>query len=110
MPQSVCTRHGLFLGAAGSPIIRLAMILFYPITKPYALALDRLFPQREPWLEAERPRSEENLLDRSQLQALVEYQKSAAPGMLAEGQAEMLIGTYRLSTLRHSSGAGSRYL
>eukprot|EP00438_Fugacium_kawagutii_P020069 Skav201049 [mRNA] locus=scaffold3386:366734:374090:- [translate_table: standard] len=34
----------------------------------------------------------ENLLDRSQLQALVEYQKSAAPGALAEGQAEMLIG------------------
>lgn len=80
VPQSVCTRHGLFLGAAGSPIIRLAMILFYPITKPYAMVLDRLFPQRE------------NLLDRSRLQALVEYQKSAAPGMLAEGQAEMLIG------------------
>ncbi|CAJ1408561.1 unnamed protein product [Effrenium voratum] len=80
VPQSVCTRHGLFLGAAGSPIIRVAMILFYPITKPYALVLDRLFPQRE------------NMLDRSQLQALVEYQKSAAPGMLAEGQAEMLIG------------------
>lgn len=36
--------------------------------------------------------TEENMLDRSQLQALVEYQKSAAPGMLAEGQAEMLIG------------------
>ena len=31
-------------------------------------------------------------MDRSRLQALVEYQKSAAPGMLAEGQAEMLIG------------------
>lgn len=41
------------------------------------------------------PLSEENLLDRSQLQALVEYQKSAAPGMLAEGQAEMLIGADR---------------
>ncbi|CAE7827979.1 Cnnm2 [Symbiodinium sp. CCMP2592] len=80
VPQSVCTRHGLFLGAAGSPIIKLAMVLFYPITKPYALVLDHLFPQRE------------NLLDRSQLQALVEYQKSAAPGMLVEGQAEMLIG------------------
>ncbi|CAE7028098.1 Cnnm2 [Symbiodinium natans] len=80
VPQSVCTRHGLFLGAAGSPIIKLAMVLFYPITKPYAIVLDQLFPQRE------------NLLDRSQLQALVEYQKSAAPGMLVEGQAEMLIG------------------
>mmetsp|Transcript_72899 Transcript_72899/g.170768 ORF Transcript_72899/g.170768 Transcript_72899/m.170768 type:complete len:543 (-) Transcript_72899:48-1676(-) len=80
VPQSVCTRHGLFLGAAGSPIIKLAMVIFYPITKPYAIVLDLLFPQRE------------NLLDRSQLQALVEYQKSAAPGMLVEGQAEMLIG------------------
>lgn len=42
------------------------------------------FPQKIP---------QENLLDRSQLQALVEYQKSAAPGVLAEGQAEMLIGS-----------------
>eukprot|EP00931_Biecheleriopsis_adriatica_P026430 TRINITY_DN16087_c1_g1_i1.p1 TRINITY_DN16087_c1_g1~~TRINITY_DN16087_c1_g1_i1.p1 ORF type:complete len:552 (+),score=125.21 TRINITY_DN16087_c1_g1_i1:205-1860(+) len=80
VPQSICTRHGLFLGAAGSPIIRLAMILFYPLTKPYAMILDRLFPQRE------------NLLDRSQLRALVEYQEAAAPGMLAQGQADMLIG------------------
>lgn len=80
LPQSVCTRHGLFLGAMGAPIINVAMCLFYPITKPYALVLDYLFPQRE------------NMLDRSQLRALVEYQKAAVPGMLAQGQAEMLIG------------------
>lgn len=80
IPQSVCTRHGLFLGAMGAPIIRLAMYLFFPITKPYAIVLDRLFPQRE------------NLLDRSQLRALVEYQKAAQPNMLARGQAEMLKG------------------
>jgi len=40
-------------------------------------------------------------LDRSQLQALVEYQKSAAPGMLAEGQAEMLIGTWKFFACGH---------
>eukprot|EP00933_Yihiella_yeosuensis_P030670 TRINITY_DN2427_c1_g1_i2.p1 TRINITY_DN2427_c1_g1~~TRINITY_DN2427_c1_g1_i2.p1 ORF type:complete len:523 (+),score=80.82 TRINITY_DN2427_c1_g1_i2:62-1570(+) len=80
LPQSVCTRHGLRLGAKGAPIIRTAMFFFYPITKPYALILDRLFPQRE------------NLLDRSQLRNLVEYQQAAMPGMLAVGQAQMLIG------------------
>ena len=68
------------------------------------MVLDRLFPQRETWLRQKMAQwpvrrfkwkkcdAKENLLDRSQLQALVEYQKSAAPGMLAEGQAEMLIG------------------
>lgn len=80
VPQSICTRHGLFLGAMGAPIIVVTMWLFYPITKLYAIVLDRLFPQRE------------NMLDRSQLRALVEYQKSAQPNMLANGQAEMLIG------------------
>ncbi|CAE8602163.1 unnamed protein product, partial [Polarella glacialis] len=80
VPQSICTRHGLLLGALGSPLIRVAMFLFYPITKPYAIVLDILFPMRE------------NMLDRSQLRALVEYQNAAAPGMLANGQAEMLIG------------------
>lgn len=80
VPQSVCTRHGLFLGAMGAPIIQIAMVVFYVITKPYAIVLDCLFPQRE------------NMLDRSQLRALVEYQKTAQPNMLAKGQAEMLIG------------------
>jgi len=80
VPQSVCTRHGLFLGALGAPIIVVTMWVFYPFTKPYAIVLDYLFPQRE------------NMLDRSQLRALVEYQKSAQPNMLANGQAEMLIG------------------
>jgi len=80
VPQSVCTRHGLFLGSLGAPIIVVAMWIFYPITKPYAIVLDRLFPQRE------------NMLDRSQLRSLVEYQKAAQPNMLAHGQAEMLIG------------------
>jgi len=80
MPQSVCTRHGLRLGALGAPIIRIAMCLFWPITKPYAFVLDRVFPQRE------------NLMDRSQLRSLVEYQKASMPGMLVKGQAEMLIG------------------
>ncbi|CAE8713112.1 unnamed protein product, partial [Polarella glacialis] len=30
VPQSICTRHGLLLGALGSPLIRVAMFLFYP--------------------------------------------------------------------------------
>jgi len=86
-PQSVCTRHGLMLGAYGSWIIRVAIVLFYPVTKPYAIILDFLFPQRE------------NMLDRGQMRSLVEYQKAAMPGMLAAGQAEMLIGALGFASM-----------
>lgn len=80
LPQMVCTRHGLRAGSAGAPAVWAALALFYPITKPLALLLDVVFPRRE------------NLLDRAQLRTLVEYQHAAVPGMLAKGQAEMMIG------------------
>ena len=42
IPQSVCSRHGLRIGAASVCIVRPLMLLLMPITFPIAAVLDRL--------------------------------------------------------------------
>jgi hypothetical protein len=42
IPQSVCSRHGLRIGAAATVIVRPLMLLLMPITLPIAYVLDRL--------------------------------------------------------------------
>lgn len=41
-PQSVCARHGLYIGALSIPIVKFYMIVLFPFAWPIALALDRL--------------------------------------------------------------------
>merc|ERR1711971_374454 len=43
MPQSLCYKHGLLIGATLLPILKVFRILMYPINKPVALLLDRFF-------------------------------------------------------------------
>lgn len=76
LPQSTCARYGLHVGAATAPIIWLAMFLLYPLTKPYAMMLDRVFPQSD------------NLLDRRQLRVLFEAQQQTG-GLLSSDQAAL---------------------
>jgi metal transporter CNNM len=40
IPQAVCNRHGLYLGAKAIPIISVIMFLLWPITAPLAAVLD----------------------------------------------------------------------
>ena len=40
VPQAFCARYGLAVGAKSVPIVRVIIFLFYPFTKPLALALD----------------------------------------------------------------------
>jgi metal transporter CNNM len=40
IPQSVCAKHGLVIGAFFAPFIRLLIILFYPICFPIAKLLE----------------------------------------------------------------------
>lgn len=39
-PQAFCSRHGLKVGSLTVPLVRVIMVLLYPITKPLALSLD----------------------------------------------------------------------
>jgi metal transporter CNNM len=39
-PQAVCSRYALYIGSHAVPIVKVIIVLFYPIAKPLALTLD----------------------------------------------------------------------
>ncbi|KAL1409912.1 cell agglutination protein Mam3 [Vanrija albida] len=43
IPQAICTKYGLAIGATFAPLVRGLVILMYPIAKPMALFLDYMF-------------------------------------------------------------------
>jgi Cyclin M transmembrane N-terminal domain len=40
VPQAICSRYALYIGSRAVPLVKCIMIIFYPIAKPLALALD----------------------------------------------------------------------
>ncbi|MCO5571185.1 hypothetical protein L7F22_024919 [Adiantum nelumboides] len=46
LPQAVCSRYGLAVGAAMTPIVRVLVFLFFPITYPISKVLDILLGKR----------------------------------------------------------------
>jgi CBS domain containing-hemolysin-like protein len=34
MPQAICTRYGLSMGAKAAPIVRVLLVLFFPVAYP----------------------------------------------------------------------------
>ncbi|KAK1926456.1 hypothetical protein DB88DRAFT_481900 [Papiliotrema laurentii] len=42
LPQSICNRHGLAIGATFAPLVRALMLVTYPISKPIGLLLDHM--------------------------------------------------------------------
>eukprot|EP00903_Cladosiphon_okamuranus_P010078 g9546.t1 len=42
IPQAVCSRHALRIGAKVVPLVKLIILVFYPITKPLSIILDKL--------------------------------------------------------------------
>ena len=42
IPQSFCSRYGLVAGSKTVDLVRVFMVVLYPIVKPISLALDRL--------------------------------------------------------------------
>ncbi|AQL09865.1 Hemolysin [Zea mays] len=42
MPQAICTRYGLSVGAKAAPVVRLLLILFFPVAYPISKLLDWL--------------------------------------------------------------------
>ncbi|XP_006649308.1 DUF21 domain-containing protein At2g14520-like [Oryza brachyantha] len=40
MPQAICTRYGLSVGAKAAPVVRILLIVFYPVAYPISKLLD----------------------------------------------------------------------
>eukprot|EP00747_Dinoflagellata_sp_TGD_P196847 gnl/TRDRNA2_/TRDRNA2_67466_c0_seq1.p1 gnl/TRDRNA2_/TRDRNA2_67466_c0~~gnl/TRDRNA2_/TRDRNA2_67466_c0_seq1.p1 ORF type:complete len:457 (+),score=56.67 gnl/TRDRNA2_/TRDRNA2_67466_c0_seq1:305-1675(+) len=84
LPQSVCSRHGLLFGSLGSPVVWVAVVLLFPVTKLYAIVLDYLFPD------------EESLMDGRGWRDMVEYLQHVKPGSMPAIQSTMLLGSLDL--------------
>ncbi|CAN0487061.1 unnamed protein product, partial [Laminaria digitata] len=41
IPQAVCSRHALSIGSRVVPLVKLIILILYPITKPLSLLLDK---------------------------------------------------------------------
>lgn len=41
IPQAVCSRHGLMIGSFAVPIVKVIIILFFPVAYPISWALDK---------------------------------------------------------------------
>lgn len=39
--QAVCSRHALRIGAKVVPLVKFIIVVFYPITKPLSIMLDK---------------------------------------------------------------------
>ncbi|XP_062216981.1 DUF21 domain-containing protein At2g14520-like [Phragmites australis] len=42
IPQAICTRYGLSVGAMAAPVVRILLIVFFPVAYPISKLLDRL--------------------------------------------------------------------
>lgn len=49
-PQAIISRHAMWFGSRLAPVVRLLIILFYPVTKPLAYSLDKLLGDEVPVL------------------------------------------------------------
>ena len=54
LPQSFAVKHGLRMGYFTLPLLRLALALFYSVTKPISLALDKLVGDALPAIHSKR--------------------------------------------------------
>jgi len=92
IPQSVCYKHGLRIGAALVPFVTFFWYLLLPASKPLALVLDCLFGKEMG-----------QVLDRQQFMTLIDYQRKQAPHLLSEEEAKILRGSLDFSTLTAQS-------
>lgn len=90
IPQSLCTRNPLAIGAFFSPLVQFLMVLSTPISVPIAMVLD--------WTVG----SDENALyKRSELKALVDLHSVRlidSPRVLRVGEADILKGALDISS------------
>jgi len=92
IPQSLCYKHGLRIGSALVPLLRLFWCVLLPFSKPLAFILDRIFGEEMG-----------QVLDKHQLLTLIDYQRKQAPHLLTEQEANILHGSIDFSAMTAQS-------
>ncbi|KAI3521996.1 hypothetical protein L1887_11473 [Cichorium endivia] len=88
LPQAVCTRYGLTVGATVAPFVRLLLWLFYPIAYPISKALD--------WMLG---KGHAALLRRAELKTFVDFHGNEAGkgGDLTHDETTIIAGALELT-------------
>eukprot|EP00929_Paragymnodinium_shiwhaense_P013658 TRINITY_DN121504_c0_g1_i1.p1 TRINITY_DN121504_c0_g1~~TRINITY_DN121504_c0_g1_i1.p1 ORF type:complete len:550 (+),score=143.85 TRINITY_DN121504_c0_g1_i1:158-1807(+) len=89
VPQSLCYRHGLAIGAVLLPILKFFRCIFFPLSKPIALLLDRIFGDHHG-----------TVLDKNQMTAALEYQTNKDGSLLTATEKKLLQGSLKMSELK----------
>lgn len=88
VPQSLCYKHGLRIGAALVPLLKVFWYLLLVVSKPTALVLDKVFGEEMG-----------SVLDKQQMKALIDYQRRQAPHLLTEQEARVFGGAIDFATV-----------
>ncbi|KAL2334796.1 hypothetical protein Fmac_016009 [Flemingia macrophylla] len=88
LPQAVCSKYGLFLGAKMAPIVQLLLVFFFPITYPASKVLD--------WVLG---KEHSVLLRRSELKTFVDLHANEAGkgGELSHHETSIITGAMDLT-------------
>jgi metal transporter CNNM len=89
LPQALFARYALRLVARLAPLLRLMIIITYPIAKPLQLLLDKLFGEELPHLQSRR-----------ELGVLISEHAKAAESELDNDEVEIMRGALQLSEKR----------
>eukprot|EP00250_Pteridium_aquilinum_P016978 c23393_g1_i1 orf=431-2110(+) len=89
LPQAVCSRYGLAVGAAMTPVVRVLVFLFFPVTYPISKLLDFLLGK-----------GHVALFRRAELQTLVNMHGNEAGkgGELTHDETTIIAGALKLHT------------
>ncbi|KAK4746259.1 hypothetical protein SAY87_012571 [Trapa incisa] len=88
LPQAVCTRYGLKVGAMMAPFVRVLLVLFFPVTYPISKVLD--------WMLG---RGHAVLLRRAELKTFVDFHGNEAGkgGDLTHDETTIIAGALELT-------------
>ncbi|XP_058785335.1 DUF21 domain-containing protein At1g47330 [Vicia villosa] len=88
LPQAICTRYGLMVGATLAPLVRVLLIVFYPIAYPISKVLD--------WMLG---KGKAALLKRAELKTFVNFHGNEAGkgGDLTHDETTIIAGALELT-------------
>ncbi|PIA52653.1 hypothetical protein AQUCO_01000490v1 [Aquilegia coerulea] len=88
LPQAVCTRYGMKVGAATAPLVRVLLVLFFPVAYPISKVLD--------WMLG---KGHAALLRRAELKTFVDFHGNEAGkgGDLSHDETTIIAGALELT-------------
>jgi metal transporter CNNM len=88
-PQAVFSRHALLFGGFSAPLVRIAMVIFYPVTFPIAYILDRA-------LGTELP----HMYSKSELMHIISEHENSEHSIIDADEERILHGALKFSHRR----------